>query len=100
MQLHSETQKPKSHSFTPNQAMYPSHLKSKVFTMNYMFFHELCFLYIFSHQAPHLLFQAHSPCYSWNQGGGGKGGLCSKTPTSGIHHISAGLAHLLLPGLL
>ena len=46
--------------------------------MNYMFFHELRFLYIFSHQAPHLLFQAHSPCYSWNQGGGGKGGLCSK----------------------
>ena len=78
MQLHSETQKPKNHSFTPNQAMSPSHLKSKVFTMNYMFFHELRFLYIFSHQAPHLLFQAHSPCYSWNQGGGGKGGLCSK----------------------
>ena len=70
MQLHSETQKPKSHSFTPNQPVFPSHLKSNVFSINYMFFHELGFLYIFSHQAPHLLFQAHSPCYSWNQGGG------------------------------
>ena len=69
MQLHSETQKPKSHSFTPNQPMFPSHLKSNVFSMNYMFFHELGFLYIFSLRAPHLLFQAHSPCYSWNQGG-------------------------------